>query len=203
MAEASQSVTIQDKTPPTLMAPGDKIVMEGDAWTFDTPIATDASGEVTITVLDTITNTGPAITATCTWLATDSSGNTSQCCQTVSVESAGPITVSLTASAGNVYEGGEPARLEFSRTGSTAMELHVKLDFSGAAKNGVDFAELPVEIVIPAGARTVNLAFSGLPDQKIEKTEAAMVTITAGDDFELSGSSSATINVFDTTVKRK
>src|SRR5262249_57097357 len=90
-ATCSQTVTVIDTTPPVMdcTSSTNKIVQIGTPWTFDAPTATDNSGEVTITVLSTVTNTaghcGNAFDATRVCHAMDGCSNSATCSQTVTV----------------------------------------------------------------------------------------------------------------------
>src|SRR3989475_2555647 len=70
-------------------------------WTFDAPTASDTCGSVTITILNTVTNTtghcGNTFDSTRTWRATDACGNTAECSQTVTVEDHTPPTITCVA----------------------------------------------------------------------------------------------------------
>src|SRR5205823_8513724 len=55
-AECSQTVTVEDHTPPTITCTPNKTVECTSTWDFDEPTASDACGNVTITVLSTVTN---------------------------------------------------------------------------------------------------------------------------------------------------
>src|SRR5205085_2648919 len=96
-AECSQTVTLEDHTPPTLTYVPNKTVECASNWTFDAPTATDACGNVTITILGTVTNLtghcGNTFDATRTWRATDACGNTAECSQKVTVEDRTPPTL--------------------------------------------------------------------------------------------------------------
>src|SRR5439155_916841 len=48
-AECSQTVTLEDHTPPTITCLGNKTVECASAWTFDAPTANDTCASVTIT----------------------------------------------------------------------------------------------------------------------------------------------------------
>jgi len=77
---------LTDTTPPVITCSPNKTVDCGQAWTFNTPTATDNSGSATITIVSTVTNvSGSVTTSTRTWKATDPCGNTAQCSQTVTV----------------------------------------------------------------------------------------------------------------------
>ena len=86
-ATCSQTVTVVDTTPPEFTCATNKTVKCDQAWTFDTPTASDAcSGtNVTVTILNTVTNGLCPQTITCTWLATDACGNASTCSQSVTL----------------------------------------------------------------------------------------------------------------------
>src|SRR5207237_6550883 len=90
--------TLEDPTPPTITCVPNKTVECASAWSFDAPIATDTCGNVTIAILNTVTNRtghcGNTFDATRTWRATDACGNTSaECSQTVTVEDHTPPTI--------------------------------------------------------------------------------------------------------------
>jgi VCBS repeat-containing protein len=82
----SQTVTVRDTAPPSITPAADKNVNCLLPWTFDEPTAVDlANGVVSPTVLSTVTNgtCATGFTATRTWRATDSCGNSSTCMQRV------------------------------------------------------------------------------------------------------------------------
>src|SRR5207249_8350195 len=64
---------------------------------FDPPTASDSCGTATITIVDTVTNAsghcGNTYDATRTWQATDDSGNTATCSQTVMVRDTAPPSI--------------------------------------------------------------------------------------------------------------
>ena len=74
----SQTVTVVDTRPPTLICPQDRIVECGGSWAFSPPSATDvcAGTNITVRILGTVTNTagfcGRTFSATRTWEAFDS-----------------------------------------------------------------------------------------------------------------------------------
>ncbi len=82
----SQTVTVRDTAPPSITPAADKNVNCLHPWTFDEPTAVDlANGVVIPTVLSTFTNgtCATGFTATRTWRATDSCGNSSTVIQRV------------------------------------------------------------------------------------------------------------------------
>ena len=96
-AECSQKVTVEDHTPPTITCVPNKTVECASAWSFDAPTATDSCGNVTLTILNTVTNTtghcGNTFDVTRTWRATDACGNSATCVQTISVRDTAPPTI--------------------------------------------------------------------------------------------------------------
>lgn len=90
--QCSQAVTVRDISPPSLVCAPDKTVKTNEAWGFDMPIATDACGPVSLSVVTTLTNAEPPQTLQITrvWQAIDQAGNRTQCSQTVTVLPSGP-----------------------------------------------------------------------------------------------------------------
>ncbi|PWU12032.1 MAG: hypothetical protein C5B50_22225, partial [Verrucomicrobia bacterium] len=97
-ATCSQTVTVQDTTPPALTCATNKTVDCASTWSFDPPTAFDTccGTNVTITVVTTFTNASPtnpcAYFATRKWLATDCCSNGMTCTQTVTVQDTAVIT---------------------------------------------------------------------------------------------------------------
>src|SRR5438477_6163839 len=83
LAECSQTVTVEDHTPPSITCVPNKAVECGSAWIFDAPTDTDTSGVESITIVGTGTilagHCGNTFDATRTWRATDGCGNTAEC----------------------------------------------------------------------------------------------------------------------------
>lgn len=94
LTNSSQAtVNIVDTSAPMVICANPKVVECGSSWTFDPPAASDAccGTNVTITVLATLTNVSSgSLDITRTWRATDCSGNSSTCSQTVTVMDAQP-----------------------------------------------------------------------------------------------------------------
>ncbi|MGE5520073.1 MAG: HYR domain-containing protein, partial [Candidatus Dadabacteria bacterium] len=83
-ASCSFIVTRTDNIKPVINCSAPKYIACDLPLVFDTPSAADNCGTVSITVVSTTsTETSNAIVYTRTWLATDASGNTSSCTQTV------------------------------------------------------------------------------------------------------------------------
>ena len=84
---AVQTLTVRDTTPPTLTSLTNRTVTNSMAWSFDTPVATDACGRASVRVVSTVTNaTGPdSFTVTRTWEAADECGNKATCQQMITV----------------------------------------------------------------------------------------------------------------------
>ena len=97
---AQAVVMVVDTTPPTIDCPTNKVVGVGSRWNFDTPTAFDAccGTNVTITVVDTVTNASSngccSVDVTRIWQATDCSGNSNMCSQTVTVVDTRPPSLS-------------------------------------------------------------------------------------------------------------
>src|ERR1041385_5115494 len=106
----SQTVTVVDTTAPVITCTStNKTVEQGTAWTFDAPTATDNSGNATITILSTVTNTtghcGTTFDATRTWQATDACGNSSSCSQKVTIVDTTAPVITCTSTNKTVEQG--------------------------------------------------------------------------------------------------
>ena len=90
-----QIVTVVDDTPPVITCATNKTVICGTAWTFDTPTAVDAcsGANVTIFIINTVTNGSCPQVITRTWLAMDACGNCEVCSQTVTVVDTTPPVI--------------------------------------------------------------------------------------------------------------
>lgn len=88
-ASCSQTISVVDTTPPSIVCSSNLLLEFGTAWSFSSPLASDAcSGtNVTVTEFQTETNAlcGNTYEATRTWLATDACGNSNFCSQTVTL----------------------------------------------------------------------------------------------------------------------
>ena len=93
----SQTVTVINTNPPTLVCASNLTVSGGQSWSFTPPTAGDACcSNLTIIVLSTVTNVtyNPcSINYTRTWQAIDCCSNTTTCSQTVSIISSGSCQI--------------------------------------------------------------------------------------------------------------
>ncbi|MBI3850851.1 MAG: HYR domain-containing protein [Verrucomicrobia bacterium] len=199
---ATNLVVVGDTTPPTLSMLSSKTVYLGAPWIFDTPTASDAGGNVKVTVLNVVTNLGAGgeYTATCTWQATDPCGNASTCSQTVTVQNPPPTFVSIMAMDANAAEAPlDTGTYVISRTGALSKPLTVKLGYGGTARNGVDYRALPTQVTIPAGANSIALVLVPIMDNLNESTETAVVTIQSSSAYLLGTNFKATVSIQNAT----
>lgn len=93
---------------PVITCPTNKMVNCGTDWTFDAPIATSACGtNLTVSVLHTVTNTGPCSTViTRTWQATSCFGAGMKSWSPLGAGLNGEVWA-LTEMGGNLYVGGQ------------------------------------------------------------------------------------------------
>src|SRR5205814_315871 len=103
-ASCSQTITVEDNTPPTIACAADKTIECPATPDFVDPAPSDLCGTVSLTHSDT------AIAGNCgtpggkikyatkrTWTATDECGNKASCSQTITVEDNTPPTISCAA----------------------------------------------------------------------------------------------------------
>ena len=96
---ASQTITVQDTTPPSVTAPPDLILSyTDDTSTNSTGVATaqDGCSGVAVTYSDDVNNSGDgSVVTTRTWVATDGCGNTASATQIITVDA--PLALILPA----------------------------------------------------------------------------------------------------------
>ncbi len=107
------------------------------------------------------------------------------------------VTIAATKNASD-ESGANAGEFTITRTGETSTSLVVSYGVGGTAGNGTDFATLAGSVTIPAGATTVKLPLSPLPDLVADGSETAIVTlVTSTADYELGAQSTATVTIAD------
>src|SRR5207247_981038 len=191
-AECSQTVTVEDHTPPTIACVPNKTVECGSAWTFDAPTASDACGNVTITILNTITNTtghcGNTFDATRTWLATDDCGNRATCQQTVTVFSGQPPVIT-SQPLSQTLPCGSDATFSVTSTGTGPLAYQWRCNetnLAGATSSSLTFSGLQLtnaglyDVVVsnPLGAVTSATAVLTVMPQPTSQAPVALGSAT-------------------------
>ena len=96
-------------------------------------------------------------------------------------------TVSVTSS-GAVPEAGGAGTFTVSRVGAMTQALPVRLAFVGTAIAGEDFVALPTVATIPAGAASITLVASAVPDLLVEGDEIIRVALRPSSAYRLAAS---------------
>lgn len=87
------------------------------------------------------------------------------------------------------------------RDGATTLSLTVGLSTSGTATNGVDYAQLPTSVIIPAGQSSVTLQLSPVDDTRVEGPESAVLTLSGSTGYAIvAGQGTSTIQISDNDV---
>ncbi len=116
-------------------------------------------------------------------------------------KSAAPV-VTLTATVATTDESGaKPGIVTVTRTGDLADPLTIALEFSGSAKAGVDFRELPNSLVLPAGEATGTITIIGRGDFEKEPARTVVVHLRSDDYYPLGSTKSATVTINDAPPK--
>jgi hypothetical protein len=87
-----------------------------------------------------------------------------------------------------------------SRTGSTTEALTVSLTWTGTASNGVDYANPPATVVIPAGQSEVTVTVTPIDDTEAELTETVILNLGISPDYNLGAPVNATGTISDNEV---
>jgi len=99
-AHCSQTVVVLNSAAPAIQCASNKVVLAGDAWTFDDPVANDGCITNPITIVSTTTNYPSAGTysVTRTWEVTNTCGGSATCSQTVTETDSPAPTLSVALS---------------------------------------------------------------------------------------------------------
>jgi len=121
-----------------------------------------------------------------------------------SVAIAGSFGVAVEAVNDSTTERGNPLSFRIRRFGldggSFTAPLTVNYAMSGTAAAGADYLLPAGSVTIPAGAETVDVAITPVPDNSVEPVETIILTLLGGSGYEfVPGSGSATGEVKDST----
>jgi hypothetical protein len=92
-----------------------------------------------------------------------------------------------------------PARVAFVRSGDLSGPLTVRYALSGAATPGADYATPSGELVIPAGARSAELALTALADAAVEGNETVVLTVEPDPAYLRHEPTAVTLTITDAT----
>ncbi|MCX6867594.1 MAG: Ig-like domain-containing protein, partial [Verrucomicrobia bacterium] len=200
--------------PPTvaLTAPADGTSLIAPASTTLTATAADSDGSVSkVEFFDGATKLGEASTApyafdwsnipvgghVLTALATDNLGlATTSATVTVTV-TLPTVTIAATRASAGEYGTGRTLEFTVSRTGPTTSALVVPLVAGGTATAGTDYSGSVSSVTIPAGSAAVAVTLTVLPDNLVEGTETATVSLGTSAEFTAGSPASANAAIAD------
>jgi hypothetical protein len=81
-----------------------------------------------------------------------------------------------------------------------ASPLTVTFTLNGTATNGTDYLSVPLTATFAAGAPTVNVTVSPIPDGVAEGLETVVLTLTGVAPYSLGSPATATVNLSDTLL---
>jgi len=108
--------------------------------------------------------------------------------------------VTVTASDDTAHESGGNGAFTIARSGSVANPLTVLFNVTGTASNGVDYASLPSQAVIPAGTNATTLIVTPIDDDLVEGTEVVSITLNTNAAYALGSPASALVTLVDNEV---
>jgi hypothetical protein len=107
------------------------------------------------------------------------------------------LVVSVIASDPTAAETGqETGVFTITRSGSIIGDLTVLFTLAGSALNGVDYDELPENVIIPDGEESVAITVIPQTDELIEGSETVVLTLEQG-PYEIGEASSAFVSISD------
>ncbi|MDB6039637.1 MAG: large protein [Verrucomicrobiales bacterium] len=104
--------------------------------------------------------------------------------------------VSVVASDPTAFEGFSSGAFTVYRAG-TNDNLAVKLQYSGSASNGVDYATLPDSVTIPAGFHSVGLTVTPLASSKNFESKRVELTIVSNATYQVIRPRTAVVKIND------
>jgi hypothetical protein len=137
-----------------------------------------------------------------TWDAAGKLGNSPTPSPTPTPTPSGTPVVTVTATDATATEGAtDTATFTFTRTGDLSAALTVQYDLAGSGTKWNDYrraeGDMPVSIVIPAGAASAKLTVYAWPDNITEGIETCVLTIANNAAYTVGAARSATINISD------
>ena len=106
-----------------------------------------------------------------------------------------PVAVSITAGA-PITEGGSDSAFTISRDNSSGS-LTVNVSYSGTASQGFDYFAMITSILFSDGQSSQPLPISPWDDGSVEGTETIIASISSSMNYTISGTGSATMNLYD------
>jgi hypothetical protein len=117
----------------------------------------------------------------------------------VSTSASNATLVQLIATDPIAAEGGNPAKILVSRSfATTNSTLTVFYTLSGTASNGVDFASLPGNLLLPAGIAATNFSINAIDDAVPEGDKMVAISLQPGTNYGIGAWSNATVKILDT-----
>lgn len=125
--------------------------------------------------------------------------DTSATTSTVTITDDDVPVVTVTVPDASASESGpDSGMFLITRTGSTAAELKVYYGLSGSALQGVDYAPLSGEVVIPAGSSTASVVVTPYNDANGEQAETVTLAVTTFDnDYSVGTDFQGTVTITD------
>lgn len=160
------------------VSPSEDVTLDVDAGTlvFGEGFSVGSSATVTATL-----NGYPAITDTI---------------EVVAAEAIIPTVLTIVASK-HASEPNTNGRFTLTATPAFDVATVVNLNITGTAINGTDYTAIPSSFTFPAGSSSETIDVIVKDDTLEEPTETVITTLVASEDYELSTSPAATVNIED------
>lgn len=168
-----------------------------------TMAAGSASTTVVVTpVDDTLVEGDETVILTLTPDAAYTVGSSSSATVTISDNDFALPTITVAATDPNASEAGtDPGVFTFTRAGSTSNAVTVNYTLTGTATKWDDYrrieGDMPVSIVIPAGATSATLTIYPVDDAIVEGSETVILTIASDPAYVVGSQNSGTVVIAD------
>ena len=107
-------------------------------------------------------------------------------------------TVTIAATTPDAAEmGAVPGTFTITRGGPTTAPLTVGYMITGTATNATDYASIPANVTIPAGASSATVTVTPVPDTLAEGDETVVLTLSPDPTYTFSAQTNATVTIHD------
>lgn len=128
--------------------------------------------------------------------ATDLTGETVDVTFTVNVVGVGVVAIDNEAAEPTQTDPADLGKFRITRGGPTTEPLTINYTITGTAANGIDYLEIELQAIIPAGESFIDIDILPLIDESNEGIESVVLTLGSG-EYVITEESEATLSIFD------
>lgn len=105
--------------------------------------------------------------------------------------------VSIEATAPEATEPSAPGEFTIRRFGDTSSAVTIRLEIGGAAMNGIDYVQIPNEVIMGVGVSNATVTITPIDDLALEGLETVLLTLIETNGYYVVAPASATVTIND------